>query len=239
MEQRTNTKKLKPNVLLQKQFYRYWFYKIKREKPWEYLFFDWLTFFIIGILFLAGILMFFPGRILINIPEKNTQVYILESILRNLSLFVGISFSFILLSFNIFYRYFGRYAFLDFFKTKSAKICITLLVSTIGLLIYSTGYIRDMKEVNSYDYFLYSFSIILSLVSFFSVFPCLLILLRNSQNRENIKRLFQRLNDNWLIDEFYARVFDKSLHFLPLKNPESIILHYMNNSQHYYRIYSS
>lgn len=214
---------MKLNLLFKKQFYIYWFYKIKREKPWDYLFFDWFTFLIIVAIFLSGLLIFFPGKIIINIPEKNTQVYILESILRNISLFIGISFSFILLSFNIFYRYFGRYAFLDFFKNKSAKICLTLLVCTIGLLIYSTAYIRDVKEINYFDKFLYTFSLILSLVSFFSVFPCLLILLRNSQNRENIKRLFQRLNENWLIEEFQARVIDKSLHKFYHKDPISIL----------------
>jgi hypothetical protein len=214
---------VKPNKYFTKQFYRYWFYKIKREKPWDYLFFDWTIFLFLGIIFLVGLLIYFPGKIFIVIPEKNTQVYILESILRNISLFIGISFSFILLSFNVFYRYFGRYAFLDFFKNKSAKICLTLLICTIGLLIYSTSYIRDIKEINSFDRFIFSFSIILSIVSFFSVFPCLLILLRNSQNRENIKRLFQRLNENWLIDEFQARVIDKSLHSFYHKDPISIL----------------
>jgi len=170
---------LKLQLLLKKQFYRYWFYKIKREKPWDYLFFDWLTFLILSVFFLLGLFIFFPGKIIIAIPAKSTQVYILESILRNISLFIGISFSFILLSFNIFFRYFGRYAFLDFFKTKSAKVCLTLLVSTIGLLVYSTAYIRETEEVTYFDKFLYSFSLTLSIVSFFSVFPCLLILLRN------------------------------------------------------------
>jgi hypothetical protein len=214
---------VKPNKYFTKQFYRYWFYKIKREKPWDYLFFDWTIFLLLGVIFIVGLLLFFPGKIFINIPEKNTQVYILESILRNISLFIGISFSFILLSFNIFYRYFGRYAFLDFFKNKSAKICLTLLICTIGLLIYSTSYIRDIKEINSFDKFIFYFSLILSIISFFSVFPCLLILLRNSQNRENIKRLFQRLNENWLIDEFQARVIDKSLHRFYHKDPISIL----------------
>jgi hypothetical protein len=177
----------------------------------------------LAIIFLTGLLIFFPGKILINIPNPNTQVYVIESLLRNISLFIGISFSFILLSFNIFYRYFGRYAFLDFFKNQSARLCLTLLICTIGLLIYSTSYIREIKEVNQFDKFLYIFSISLSIISFFSVFPCLLILLRNSQNRENIKRLFQRLNENWLIDGFQARVIDKSPHKFYHKDPISIL----------------
>ena len=214
---------MKLKLLFKKQFYIYWFYKIKREKPWDYLFFDWVTFLILGLTFVAGLLIFFPGKLIINIPGVTTHVYIVESILPYLSLFIGISFSFILLSFNIFYRYFGRFAFIDFFKTRSAKVCLTLLICTIGLLIYSTAYIRDIKEPNSFAKFLYTFSISLSILSFFSVFPCLLLLLRNSQTRENIKRLFHRLNENWLIDEFHARVIDKSLHKFYHKDPISIL----------------
>lgn len=206
-----------------KQFYIYWFYKIKKEKPLEYLFFDWATFLLLALIFGIGLFIFFPGRIIINIPNPVTQAYIIESLLRNLSLFIGISFSFILLSFNIFYRYFGRYAFIDFFKNKSARLCLTLLICTIGLLIYSTSYIRELKEVNNFDKFLYAFSLTLSIISFFSVFPCLLILLRNSQNRENIKRIFLKLNEDWLIDGFKSRVIDKSPHSFYHKDPISIL----------------
>lgn len=206
-----------------RQFYKYWFYKIKKDKPWEYLFFDWLTFVLLAVIFLGGLFILFPGRIEVNIPTPNTQVYIIEFLLRIISLFIGISFSFILLSFNIFYRYFGRYAFLDFFKNKSARICLTLLICTIGILLYSISYIREIREISNFDKFLYISSISLSIISFFSVFPCLLILLRNSQNRENIKRLFQRLNKDWLIDEFQARVIDKSPHRFYHKDPISIL----------------
>lgn len=201
----------------------YWFYKLKRERPWDYLFFDWTTFLILLLIFVTGLLTFFPSKISINIPNKDTQIYILEAILRNISQFIGISFSFILLSFNIFFRYFGRYAFLDFFKTRSARVCLTLLVCTIGILIYSTAYIRNLEKADLFNQFLYSLSILLSVVSFFSVFPCLMLLLQNSQNRENIKRLFKRLNENWLIEEFHARVIDKALHRFYHKDPISIL----------------
>lgn len=196
---------------------------MKKERPTDYFFIDWYTFGIIAILFLTGLIFLFPHRITISIPDKNNQLYILEALLRNITLFIGITFSFIILSFNIFYRYFGRYAFLDFFKTRSAKISFTLLVCTICLLIYSSAYIKSIEKGNIFSDFIYVFSLLLSIISFFSLFPSIINLLRNSQNRENIKSIFKRLNENWLIDAFKARHIDNSMHQFYHKDPISIL----------------
>ncbi|RZK44866.1 MAG: hypothetical protein EOO61_02210 [Hymenobacter sp.] len=205
------------------QFYKYWYYKIGREKLWEYLFFNWSIFLCLVIIFFAGIFAWFPGKILFVLPKTNDQVYILESILRSISLFVGILFSFIILSFNVFNRYFGRYAFLGFSKNKSAKTCLTLLVCTIALLIYSSSYIRNIKAVDAFDKFIYLFSISLSVVSFFSIFPCLLILLVNSQSRENIRSLFKGIDRNWAINQHLANDIDESSYEFYHKDPLSIL----------------
>lgn len=192
------------------QYYRYWYYKIGREKLWEYLFFNWHVFLVLVIIFSAGIIIWFPGKILLSIPRPIDQVYILESILRSISLFVGILFSFIILSFNVFNKYFGRYAFMGFSKNKSAKTCLTLLICAIAVLIYSSSYLKNVNKIDDFDKFIYLFSIILSVVGFFSIFPCLLILLVNSQSRENIRNLFNGLNRNWAVSNYLANDIDES-----------------------------
>ena len=110
---------MKISDVFKKQFYIYYYHKIKRERPVDYIFFDWKVFASLVLIFTCGLLIFFPKKIEIIIPDLKSQAYILESILRTVSIFVGISFSFIILSFNVFYKYFGRYAFLDFFKRMS------------------------------------------------------------------------------------------------------------------------
>lgn len=197
---------MKISNVLKKQLYIYYYHKIKRERPVDYIFFDWKVFASLIFVFFCGLLIFFPEKIEIIIPTLKSQAYILESILRTVSIFVGISFSFIILSFNVFYKYFGRYAFLDFFKSRSAKICFTLLTSTILLLIYSISFINEINNSNSYTNFLFIFSIILAVISSFSVFPCLIYLLSSSQNRKHITRLFEKLNEDWEINEFVAKM---------------------------------
>lgn len=197
---------MKISNVFKKQLYIYYYHKIKRERPVDYIFFDWKIFASLVSIFLCGLLIFFPKKIEIIIPTLKSQTYILESILRTVSIFVGISFSFLILSFNVFYKYFGRYAFLDFFKSRSAKICFTLLTSTILLLIYSISFINEISNANSYTKFLFIFSIILAIVSSFSVFPCLIYLLSNSQNRKHLIRLFEKLNEDWEINEFVAKM---------------------------------
>jgi len=213
----------KLKFLFRKTFYRYWYYKLKRERPWTVIFFDWPTFLLIGAVFLAGLYLLFPGKVQLSIPNKDGIVYVLESILRNLSLFVGISFSFLLLSFNIFYRYFGRFVFIGFFKNRSARVYLTLIICTISLLIYSITYTRDLTETNRYTEFLYFLCLSLAATCFFGIFPSLISLLQNAQSRDNIKKIFDELNENWLIKEWEARVYDKSMHAFYQKDPITIL----------------
>lgn len=158
-------------------------------------------------IFLVGLFTLFPYSLKLEIPTIQSQIYILESILRIVSIFIGISFSFIILSFNIFYKYFGRYAFLDFFKIRSAKVCLTLLVTTILLLIYTISFLKETSNPIAYTNFLFIFSIVLSVVSFFSIFPFFIKLLRNSQNRKHISKLFDKIGgEDYVINNFLSRV---------------------------------
>lgn len=205
-----------------RNFYKYHYYKIKRQKPLDYIFFDWKVFFSLAVIFVIGLVFYFPKSLQINIPILRSQSFILESILRTISIFIGISFSFIILSFNIFYKYFGRFAFIDFFKSRSAKICFTLLSTSVILLIYSISFINELDESNRYTNFLFIFSILLSIVSAFSIFPCLINLLQSSQNRKHILRLFEKLNSDWEINELEAKI-ENQLPTFYQKDPINIL----------------
>lgn len=213
---------MKLNAIFKKQFYRYYYYKIKRERPLDYIFFDWKTFFVLLSIFLLGVFLFFPYKINISIPIVSSQIYILESLRYTVSIFIAITFSFIILSFNVFNKYFGRYVFLDFFKSKSVQVCITLLVSTLILLIYSTSFLKESAQSNSFTDFLYIFSIIISLVSFFSIFPFFINVLRNSQSRKNIIHLFEKIDNKWAENEFVSEIEDDKISFYQ-KDPINII----------------
>lgn len=209
--------------LFKKQFYKYYYHKIRREKPLDYIFFDARVFLILLAIFLLGLFTLFPYSYKLEIPPIESQTYILESILRIISIFIGISFSFIILSFNVFYKYFGRYAFLDFFKIRSAKVSLTLLITTILLLIYSISFFKETNQKIAYTDFLFIFSLTLSTVSFFSIFPFFIKLLRSSQNREHISKLFNKIGgEEYVINNFLSRVKKDKASFYH-KNPINLI----------------
>ncbi len=214
---------VKFKLLFKKGYYKYYYNRIKKKKPLDYIFFDFRIFLILLSIFVLGFILFFPHEIKLIMPPVFLQVYILESVLRIISIFVGISFSFIILSFNVFYRYFGRYAFLDFFKIRSAKLCITLLVSTILILLYTISFLKEMDKNISYTDFLYTFSLLLSTVSFFSIFPFFINLLRSSQNRKHVTSLFNKINEEaYVEDKFLAQITDDKT-TLYHKDPISLI----------------
>ena len=214
---------MKLKNLFTKKFYIYNFQRVKRAKPLDYIFFDGKVFIILLSIFLIGLVFLFPLKIEFLFPKIENQTYILESLLRVISIFIGISFSFIILSFNVFYKNFGRYVFQNFFKIRSAKICLTLLISTIVLLIYTIYFFKETKSISKYSNFLFLFSIVLSFVSFFSVFPFFINLLRSSQDRKHISEIFKKLNnEEYVIDKFLARVNDEQSSFYH-KDPISLI----------------
>ena len=209
--------------LFKKQFYIYTFYRLKRAKPLDYIFLDHKVLISLLTIFLIGLIFLFPFKIEFLFPKIENQTYILESLLRVISIFIGISFSFIILSFNVFYKNFGRYVFQNFFKIRSAKTCLTLLISTIALLIYTIYFFKETDATSNYSNFLFLFSIILSIISFLSVFPFFISLLRNSQDRKHISEIFKKLNkEEYVIDKFLAKVNnDKSTFYH--KDPISLI----------------
>ncbi len=209
--------------IFRRRYYIYLFYKAKREQISDYIFFDGWSLLIISIIYLIGLLFLFPGKIQLTIPDTTSQVYILETLSRNISIFFGIMFSFVILSFNLFYKHFGRYAFLGFFGNKGIKVSFTLLICSLISCLYSSAYIKAETIFSSYGTFLYLFSFALCISTVLWMFPSVISLLKNTQNRGNIKKLFLRLNENWLVQEFEARYEEKSFDKFYQKDPISIL----------------
>lgn len=175
-------------------------YIIKYE--WRLKEFAFINYWLLGSLFIfiASFYLFLNhGEFYVTIPDLTTELYISENILRTVSIFVGIVFSFIVLSFNIFYRYFGRFAFLQFFTSKYIKFIFTLFISDIIILLYTCGYLKECTVKDVYGDCLFIISTIVSLILVLSIIPTLILLLRSSQNRDNILQLIRKFNKEWHI----------------------------------------
>lgn len=124
-------------------------YRIKNINFKELIFIDFKT---IGI-FLALILI----NILFNLSEigfpkeflsLENCINILETLVRTVVVLLSIIFSFTLLSFQIFNKYFGRFAFFDFFRKKHLKIMFTLFILNVFFLMYAIGYLKTCQVDN-------------------------------------------------------------------------------------------
>lgn len=173
----------------------------------SFLLLDSWTLIIIFIVFVLNILIFFPRPIPFHIPSLIVQRQVIDSILKFISIFFGLTFSFIVLSFNIFYRHFGRYVFIAFFKNKNIRRPFTLLLATICLLIYSTSFLNNSTVSSAYSNNLYFISIALSIVSFFLLFPSVITLLKKSQSRKNINEIISTFDAELDREELEEKYF--------------------------------
>ena len=159
-----------------------------------------IDFRLLSLLVLIVIIIFFvfyQEPLYIGMPNLETQVYITENTLRTVSIFVGIVFSFIILSFNVFYKYFGRFTFIKFFTNRYIKFIFTLFISDMILLIYTCSYLKEGASRTSYGDAFFLFSLAISLLLVVSIIPTLVLLLRSSQSRNNIQSLIKQFNMDW------------------------------------------
>lgn len=183
---------------------KYHYYKLLHEKPWNNIFFNWKVFLCLMLLFIIGFFIFNTDSLSLNFPTVESQIKILNSVLVIIGLFVSIVFSFLILSFNVSHRYYGRYAISNFLKNRKAKASITFLISSIILLIYSLYYLGEATNADGYTNFLFISSIVLSIVSFFFIFPAFNDVLENSHSRSKIDSIFGLINEDRILDEIYA-----------------------------------
>lgn len=157
-----------------------------------------LLFFILNLLFNKRYIEF-PS----SFSSIENCINIIETLIRSVVVLLSIIFSFTLLSFQIHNKYFGRFAFYDFFKKSHFRLMFTLFILNVFFLIYTVSYLRscsEAKEFDTYGKLLFVESITFSVLLAFSIFPVMINLLSSAQSRINLKNLFSKIDDNNVFD---------------------------------------
>ena len=182
-----------------RMFYRTGYFLHHKWRIKEFFFIDYWVITILAVTVIALYTFLHRGPADLRFPELNTELYVAENTLRTVSIFIGIVFSFIVLSFNVFYKYFGRFAFVQFFTSKYIKFIFTLFIGDMMLLIYTCGYLKEMSTRNTYGDSLFLFSLLISVFLVMAIIPTLILLLRSSQNRDNIRQLIAQFDSKWAV----------------------------------------
>ena len=170
------------------------YYGLHGIKISEFNFLDFNVIAILSGVIVALYLLMYEKPLYIGIPSLTTQLYIAENTLRSISLFISIVFAFVILSFNVFYKYFGRLTFTKFFTSRHIRYLFTLFVGDMIFLLYTCGYLKESYKRDDYGDWLFICSLLISAILVFSIIPTLILLLRQSQNRENISTLIKGFN---------------------------------------------
>lgn len=196
-------------------YYRSYYFLIYKARISEYIVIDFRI--LLAFVSVLGVLLIwlYPQPLYFSYPTLSTQLYIVENTLRTVSIFISIVFSFIVLSFNVFYKYFGRLTFIRFFNSSQIKFIFTLFIGDIVLLLYTAGYLKELAQRQSYSDALFAFSLAVSMVLVLAIIPTLILLLRSSQDRGNIEKLIASFDVKWSFS-YHVNVLwkgNKNLHF--------------------------
>lgn len=150
----------------------------------------------------------------IKFPSLENCISTVEILMRTIVVLLSIIFSFSLLSFQIFNKYFGRFAFYDFFKKSHLKVMFTLFILNVSFLIYTFNYLKTCLVDNyfrTYGKVIFIESILFSFILVISIFPVMINLLSSSQSRINLKRLFNAITDENILatQSFYREEIDE------------------------------
>jgi hypothetical protein len=135
-------------------------------------------------------------------PAKETKISVINLILRTYSIFVTITFSFIILSYNQHQSNFDRYSLFAFFRTKSIKKFWTLFLGTLFGLVYTYYYLIESGPINSFANYLFSISIIACAYTLLSLLNSVRSLLAQSNSRTNIVDIVKLYNEDWYQNKF-------------------------------------
>lgn len=153
-------------------------------------------------------------------PSNETQIFIIDKLLRASAVFIGIIISLVILSFQIFNKRFGRYAFVGFFKNKYLKTLFTLYILNILLSIYSLSYLKEVGNSDSYSNALFVFCLLLAFVLILSLFPLSIEMIYKSQSRFNINKIINLITKEWIYE--YDDTESHSIHNLDVIDRELI-----------------
>lgn len=183
-------------------YYRLVFYFVYKIRIWEFIVID-LKVIMALIAVVTGLFFcFYDKPLYLTYPSLTTQLYIAENALRTVSIFISIVFSFVVLSFNVFYKYFGRLTFVKFFTSPQIKFIFTLFIGTIILMLYTCGYLKEATIRDNYGDGLFVCSLVISTILVLAIIPTLILLLRSSQDRNNIEALISSFDRKWSMSYF-------------------------------------
>jgi len=153
-------------------------------------------------------------------PSNETQIFIIDKLLRASAVFIGIIISLVILSFQIFNKRFGRYAFVGFFKNKYLKTLFTLYILNILLSIYSLSYLKEVGNSDNYSNALFVFCLLLAFVLILSLFPLSIEMIYKSQSRFNINKIINLITKGWIYE--YDDTEGHSIHNLDVIDRELV-----------------
>lgn len=208
-------KKMKDKWIFVKYYFIRNYYKIRDINFNDVIYIDKKTTFIfLSIVVLNILLNINEIQFTVKFPSLENCISTVEILMRTIVIILSIIFSFSLLSFQIFNKYFGRFAFYDFFKKSHLKVMFTLFILNISFLIYTFNYLKTCLVDNYfriYGKLIFIESILFSFVLVISIFPVMINLLSSSQSRINLKRLFNSITDDNILESqsFYNEEIDE------------------------------
>jgi hypothetical protein len=208
-------KKMKDRWSFVKYYFIRNYYKIREINFKDIIYIDKKTTLIfLSIVVLNILLNIDEVQFTVNFPSLENCISTVEILMRTIVVLLSIIFSFSLLSFQIFNKYFGRFAFYDFFKKSHLKVMFTLFILNVSFLIYTFNYLKTCLVDNyfrTYGKLIFIESILFSLLLVVSIFPVMINLLSSSQSRINLKILFNSITDESILESqsFYSEEIDE------------------------------
>lgn len=202
------SKEKKINSNWKNKLKRFWYriiyeFETIRKTIKENMFFDLKIIAFFSGLFLVYLFFFFPHKSYFQTPSLDTMIYLVDRSLRASAVFIGIIISLVILSFQIFNKNYGRYAFIGFFNNRYIKILFTLYVINILFSLYALGYFHEINELNNYARIIFYSAIGLNIILVLCLFPFSVQMLKKSQSRYNLEKVINLIDEKWVVNYDY------------------------------------
>lgn len=182
------------------RYIKYYWWLLGQQRLSDYLFLNSKALIIFAFVFMFNIVLFWKKiSFTVQFLSLENSLLIIQVVIRSIVVLLSIIISFTLLSFQIFNKYFGRFAFLDFFKKGHLKLVFTLFILNVVFSIYVQSYLKDCKIEENFDIYgkiIFVQSLIFSFILVLSIFPIMINLLSKSQSRSNLQGLFENISNH-------------------------------------------
>ena len=154
-----------------------------------------------------------------NFPSLETQIFLVDKLLRTSSVFIGIIISLIILSFQLFNKNFGRYAFIGFFKNMYLRALFTLYIINILSCLFTLWHLKEINISDNYSDILFISSIIFTSILIISILPLSVQMIIKSQSRFNIEKIINLITEEWIYTHEYNEMNNKNNLKIIERNP--------------------